>query len=106
MSSEPHSNRIAGLAAFAAATFAVCVFAIAALDRVGAPERLIRALGPILALVALVVFGLGGGATTLARFVAGGRRAPPSYAALAAAAVTTGVALCLGLRTAAPEDPI
>ena len=42
------------------AIFAVCVVSIAALDRAGAPERLIQALGPILTLIAIAVFGIGG----------------------------------------------
>src|SRR5271165_4018233 len=93
MPSEPQPSRTVGKAAFAAATFAVSVVAIAALDRAGSPEGLIRALGPILALIAFGVFGIG-------------RRAPPTSAALAIAALAAGAALCLGFRTAPLGDPI
>ena len=106
MSSEPQSNRIAGLTAFAATTFAVCVVAIAALDRAGAPDRLVRALGPVLALIALVVFGVGARNATLALFIAAGRRAPLTYVALAVAAVTAGAAVGLGMQTASPAQTV
>src|SRR5271165_3310608 len=106
MPSEPQPSRTVGKAAFAAATFAVSVVAIAALDRAGSPEGLIRALGPILALIAFGVFGIGARAATLASFIAAGRRAPPTSAALAIAALAAGAALCLGFRTAPLGDPI
>ena len=88
------------------AIFAVCVVSIAALDRAGAPERLIRALGPILALIAIAVFGIGGRTATLALFIAAGRQSPPIFAALAVAAIAAGAALGLGLRFNSPADPI
>jgi cation/acetate symporter len=88
------------------AIFAVCVLSIAALDRAGAPERLVRALGPLLTLIAIGVFGIGGRTATLARFIAAGRQMPPIYAALAVAAISAGVALGLGLRFVTPADPI
>ena len=106
MTSKPDSIRIAGLTAFAAATFMVSVFAIAALDRVGAPERLVRALGPILALIALGAIGIGSRTGTLAAFIAAGRRARPLYTALAVTAVAAGAALGLRSRFDASADPI
>ncbi len=106
MSSEPSSSCIAGLAWFATAIFAVCLVSIAALDRAGAPDRLIRALGPILALIAIAVFGIGGRTATLALFIAAGRQGPPICAALAVAAIAAGAALGLGLRFDSPADPV
>lgn len=103
---EPHSRRIGGFAAFAAATFLACLVVIAALERAGAPDRLIRALGPIVALIALGVFAIGARTATLALFIAAGRRAPAFAAALAVAAVLAGAAIALGLRAVSPSDPI
>ena len=51
MSSQSRSSRIDGLAIFAAAVFAVCLATILTLDRVGAPGGLVRAIGPVLALI-------------------------------------------------------
>jgi cation/acetate symporter len=102
----PRSNRIAGLAAFAATTCAVAVAVIATLDRVGAPGPLVRAIGPVLALIAIAVFGLGARTATLATFAAAGRRVPPAYCALSFAAVASGAALVLGPRLAPAADAI
>ena len=106
MSPEPYSSRITGLAWFAVAIFAVGIVSIAGLDRVGAPERLIRALGPILALIAIAVFGIGARTATLALFIAAGRRSPPMFTAFSVVAIAAGAALGFGVRFVAPAEPI
>ena len=52
-------DRIDGLATFSAAAFLTGMGLIAALERVGAPDRLVEALGPLIALVGLVVIEIG-----------------------------------------------
>ncbi len=105
MSPQTSHSRINGLAIFAAATFALGVAAIAALDRVGAPDRLIRALGPILALLSLPVVGLSARSADLASYLAARRGVPPFYGGLGLAAVAAGIALCLDPRLSSPVDP-
>ena len=95
MSSQNRSSRIDGLAIFAGATFALGLATIVALDRVGAPDGLVRATGPILVLVGLVVFGLGARNADLASFLAARRRVPPLYGGLSLVAVVAGMALSL-----------
>ena len=105
MSPQNSLSRINGLAIFAGATFALGVATIAALDRVGAPDGLVRAMGPILALLSLAVFGLGARNADLASFIAARRSVPPFYGALGLAAIVAGIVLCLDPDLASSSDP-
>jgi cation/acetate symporter len=86
---------IAGRAVFAAAAFAAGFGVIAALERVGAPDGLVKALGPLFALAALTVIGLSNRAASLTDFLAARRAIPSLYAGLAFAAALGGVVLTL-----------
>ena len=105
MSPQNSHARINGLAIFAAATFALGVATIAALDRVGAPAGLVRAAGPILALLTLAVVGLGARSASLASYLAARRSVPPVYGALGLAAVAAGIALSLDPGLSSSSDP-
>ena len=106
MSSQPHSSRIAGLASFAVAE-------LRGLRRVHRRARPRRSAGashpcarPDPGADRNRRLQMGGRTSTLALFIAAGRRAPAFYAALAVAAAAAGAALGLGLRPPSPADPI
>ncbi len=80
-------------AAFAAVAFAFVVAAIFALERVGAPDRLVAALGPIAGLIAVAGLGVLARAKTLLDFLVARRAVQPFYAGLALAAPLGGFAL-------------
>lgn len=80
-------------AAFAAAAFAFVVVAIFALERVGAPDPLVAALGPLAGLVGVAGLGVLTRAKTLLDFLVARRAVPPFYAGLALAAPVGGFAL-------------
>jgi hypothetical protein len=105
MSLQSRSSRIDGLAIFAAAAFALALATIMALDRVGAPDGLVRAIGPVLALIGVTVFGLGARNADLGSFMAARRRVSPFYGGLSAVAVAAGVGLCLYPDFASLSDP-
>ncbi len=66
---------------------------IALVDRIGAPERLVAALGVLGALAGLSVAGLLLRTMRISRFYAAGRATPAPYVALAAMGLTSAVAL-------------
>ncbi|HEY1941619.1 MAG TPA: hypothetical protein VGH40_05790 [Roseiarcus sp.] len=88
-------DRIDGLAAFAAAAFLTGMGLVAALARVGAPDHLVEALGPLIALVGLLVIGALTRTARLADFLAARRAMPPLYGGLAFAATAAGSVLAL-----------
>ena len=98
-------RRINALAISAAVLFAVGVATILVLDRIGVPDRLVGAIGPILTLLGLAIFGLGARNADLASFLAARRNAPPFYGGLGFAAVVAGMALCLDPGLAPFSDP-
>ena len=102
---QSRSSRIDGLAIFAAATFALGLATIMALDRVVAPEGLIRAAGPIFTLVAATLIGLGARNADLASFMAAGRLISPFYGALSIVGLAAGFAICLYPGLAFSSDP-
>ena len=102
---QSRSSRIDGLAIFAAATFALGLATIAALDRVGAPGGLVRAAGLIFTLVAVTLVGLGARNADLASFMAAGRLVSPFYGALSIVAIAAGIAICLYPGLASSSDP-
>jgi hypothetical protein len=98
-SAEPRSSD--GVAIFAAAAFLLGLGVIATLERVGAPEALVQALGPLFALTALAIIGVLTRAPSLIDFLAARRSAPPFYGGLAFAATAAGMsgALASGSST-------
>ncbi|THD42843.1 MAG: hypothetical protein E7774_14410 [Bradyrhizobium sp.] len=98
-------ERIDGLASFAAVAFLVAIGLVAALARVGAPARLVETLGPLVALLGLLVIGAVNRTARLADFLAARRSVPPVYGGLAFTATATGLALTLGPESSATLAP-
>ena len=94
----PHRDRerIDGLATFVAAAFLTALGLVAALARVGAPDRVVIALGPLVAVLGLVTLGLVNRTTRLGDFLAARRAVPPFYGGMALAATAAGLALAIG----------
>lgn len=89
-------------AAFAAGAFAFVLLAIFALERVGAPDPLVAALGPLAGLIGIAGLGVLTRAKTLLDFLVARRDVPPFYAGLALSASIGGFALAFA---GAEEDP-
>jgi hypothetical protein len=87
--------RIDGLAIFAAAAFLTGLALVAALARVGAPDRLVEALGPLIALVGLTIIGVMTRTARHVDFLAARRAVPPAYGGLAFAATAVGFVVAL-----------
>ena len=98
MYAAPHRDRerIDGLATFVAAAFLTALGLVAALARVGAPDRVVAALGPLVAVMGLVTLGLVNRTARLGEFLAARRAVPPFYSGLALAATVAGLALAFG----------
>jgi hypothetical protein len=105
MSWQSRSNRINGLAFFAGATFAIGLATIIALERVGAPGGLIRAIGPVVVLLGVSIVGVGAHNADLATFIAARRQAPSFYGGLSSVAIAAGMALSLYPGLVSPFDP-
>jgi hypothetical protein len=88
-------ERIDGVAVFAAAAFLTGMGLVAALARVGAPDRLVEALGPLIALFGLIIIGVLTRTARLADFLAARRAVPPAYGGLAFAATAAGLVVAL-----------
>ncbi len=88
-------DRIDGMATFAAAAFLTGMGLVAALARVGAPDRLVEALGPLIALFGLMIIGVATRTARLADFLAARRAVPPIYGGLAFAATAAGLVAAL-----------
>jgi Na+(H+)/acetate symporter ActP len=84
-----------GLAIFAATAFSLGMGLIAVLERIGAPDGLVQALGPLLALLELVVVGVLTRAPSLLDFLTARRSAPTLYGAFAFAATAAGIVLAM-----------
>jgi len=93
--SPSRSERIQGLAVFAAAGFALGLGLIFALERVGAPDGFVEALGPVFAFVGLCVIGVTNRAPNLPDFLVAERAIPPLFAGLAFATTAAGLAASL-----------
>jgi cation/acetate symporter len=89
-------ERIDGLATFVAAAFLTALGLVAALARVGAPDRVVAALGPLVAVLGLITLGLVNRTGRLGEFLAARRAVPPFYSGLAWAATAAGLALAFG----------
>ncbi len=88
-------ERIDGLATFALVAFALALAIIAVIERVGASDAFVEALGPLAAFVALGVIGLANRAGRLADFLSARRVAPALYGGLGFAVTAAGLALAL-----------
>ena len=105
MSPKDSLRRINALAIPAAVLFAAGAATVLVLDRIGAPDRLVRTIAPILTLIGLALVGLGARSADIASFLAAKRSALPFYGGLGLAATATGMALCLYPGHASPADP-
>ncbi len=83
---------IDGRAAFATAVFLAGAGAFILLDRIGAPERLVAALGPALAATGLATIGFMLRSMRIAGFHGAGRMTPGVYAGLAMATLAAALA--------------
>lgn len=92
---EHDRKRIDGVAAFAAAAFLTGMGLAAALARVGAPDRLVETLGPLIALFGLAIIGAATRTARLVDFLAARRAVPAPYGGLAFAATAAGFVLAL-----------
>jgi Na+/proline symporter len=97
---ERERAKIDGQAAFAGAAYLMGVGLIFLLERVGAPDGLVRALGPLFALSGLALLGVLTRSTRVPGFFAADRAVPAPYAGLAFAAIAAGLIFCLG----SPKD--
>jgi cation/acetate symporter len=98
MYAAPHRDRerIDGLATFVAAAFVTALGLVAALARVGAPDRVVAALGPLVTVMGLVTLGLVNHTARLGDFLAARRAIPPFYAGMALTATAAGLAFAFG----------
>jgi len=99
--SSAQRGRIDGLAVFIAVAFTLALGLIFALERVGAPDGLIVALGPLAALLALSVIGFTARAPSLPDFLAARRMLPALYGGMAFAAIAAGL---VSVMAGAPRD--
>jgi hypothetical protein len=93
-----------GRAAFAGVALLVGIGLTFIAERVGAPEGLVRALGPIFALPGVALIGLLSRSSRVASFFAADRAAPAAYAGLAFAGIAAGLVLCLSGKFGAPSQ--
>ena len=84
---EARRASVDGRVAFGLSAFAFVTLLLSLLDRVGAPERLVSALGPLAAVCGLAGLGLLLRCMRISRFYAAGRDMPAPYAGLALAAL-------------------
>jgi hypothetical protein len=92
---ERDRAKIDGRAVFAGAAYLMGIGLIYLLARVGAPDGLVRGLGPLFALTGLVLLGVLTRSTRVPAFFAADRAIPAPYAGLAFAAIAAGLILCL-----------
>jgi cation/acetate symporter len=94
--------RIDGRASFAAAAYLTGVGLIYLLGRVGAPDGLVQALGPLFALSAIALLGVLTRSTRVPTFFIADRAIPAVYGGMAFSAFAAGLFLCLGPAGGAP----
>jgi Na+/proline symporter len=99
---ERERTKIDGQAVFAGAAYLICVGLIFLLERLGASDGLVRALGPIFTLAGLALLGILTRSTRVPAFFTADRAVPAPYAGLAFAAMAAGLVLCLGLASDSP----
>ncbi|HLH51010.1 MAG TPA: hypothetical protein VKV96_16845 [Roseiarcus sp.] len=87
-------TRIDGRAAFTCAAYLIGVGLTFLLERIGAPNGLVRVLAPILALAAIVLIGALTRTTRIAAFYAADHAGAPRYGAAAYAAIAASLVAC------------
>ena len=97
--SPTNRERIDGLALFCAIAFGLGLGLIAALERVGAPDGFVAALGPLIALLGICVIGVLTRASSLPEFLAARRSLPSFYGGLAFVGVATGLTTAMAARS-------
>jgi cation/acetate symporter len=105
MSSPSRSSQANRLAIFASATFVLAMAGILTLERIGAPDKLVRALGPIVVLLGLTVFGFGASNADLPSFLAAGRDTRPPFGGLSIGAIAAGMTFCLYPDLSSASNP-
>jgi hypothetical protein len=90
------SGGVNGRAAFLGAAFLTGVGLIFVVERVGAPDGLVRALGPLLILAGVALLGAVMRNARAAGFFLADRAAPPFYAGLGFAGIAAGLVHSLG----------
>jgi hypothetical protein len=99
-------TRIDGRAIFACAAHLIGVGLIFLLERIGAPAGLVRVLGPILALGAVVLIGALMRTSRIAAFYAADHAGAPRYGAAAFAAIAAGLIFCADQGGDATSPPL
>src|ERR1700722_7885291 len=99
---ERERAKIDGRACFAGAAYLMGVGLIFLLGRVGAPDGLVQALGPLFALSGVALLGALTRSTRVPPVFIADRPIPAVYAGLSFAAFAAGLFLCLGPPSAAP----
>jgi cation/acetate symporter len=94
--------KIDGLAAFAGAAFLISIGLVYLLARVGAPDGLVHAMGPFLALAGVALLGALARSSRVPGFFAADRAVPPPYGGLGFAATAAGFVLCLDFPNSSP----
>jgi cation/acetate symporter len=94
--------KIDGKAAFAVAAFLIGVGSIYLLARVGAPDGLVHALGPLFVLAGVGLLGALTRSTRVPAFFIADRAVPAPYAGLAFAAISAGFVFCLAGARGSP----
>jgi cation/acetate symporter len=97
--------RVDGRAIFAAAAYLIGVGLIFLLERIGAPDGLVRVLGPVLVLGAVVLIGALLRTTRIAAFCTADQAGATRYGAAALAAIAVGLVVTAeqGTRVGAPH---
>jgi Na+/proline symporter len=99
---ERERTKIDGQAVFAGVAYLMGVGLIFLLERLGAPDGLVRALGPLFALAGLALLGVLTRSTRVPAFFTADRAVPAPYAGLAFAAIAAGFVVCLDPATGSP----
>jgi hypothetical protein len=99
---ERERAKIDGRASFAGAAYLIGIGLIYLLARVGAPDGLVRALGPLFALAGIGLVGLLTRSARTPAFFTADRAIPAPYAGLAFAGIAAGLVLCLESRGESP----
>ncbi|HXW20249.1 MAG TPA: hypothetical protein VEK35_07095, partial [Roseiarcus sp.] len=98
--------RINGRAVFASAAYLIGVGLTFILERIGAPDPLVRNLGPSIALFVLALIGLLARSSRLSAVLSADRLAPPVYAGAALAAIAAGFAVVFFAAPAGERGPL
>src|SRR5579863_7984922 len=100
--------RINGRAVFAAAAYLISLGVTFILERIGAPEALVRNLAPMVAIAALAMVGVAVRSSRLAAVLSADRAGSPIYAGAALAAIAAGLVVSLsnGPASNAPLDAL